>query len=71
MSQYGSADWMGREYAVETVRSLMATEKSDGYLMNMENMLETLASCAQGGPFNETTGNGLASPAAIFMLALQ
>merc|ERR1719491_2106409 len=26
-------DWLGREYAVETVRSLTATEESDRYLM--------------------------------------
>jgi len=27
------ADWLGREYAVETVRSLTATEESDRFLM--------------------------------------
>ena len=46
-----SVDWLGREYAVETVRSLTATEESDGYLMNCPGMLKTLALCARGGPF--------------------
>ena len=50
-----TVEWLGREYAVETVRSLTATEESDGYLMNCPGMLKTLALCAQGGPFLRQT----------------
>lgn len=45
------ADWLGREYAVETVRSLTATEESDRYLMGTYGLLSTLALVARGGPF--------------------
>lgn len=45
------ADWLGREYAVETVRSLTATEESDRYLMSAPGLLNTLALVARGGPF--------------------
>lgn len=45
------ADWLGREYAVETVRSLTATEESDRYLMGTFGLLNTLALVARGGPF--------------------
>eukprot|EP00529_Nitzschia_sp_RCC80_P007226 CAMPEP_0113505444 /NCGR_PEP_ID=MMETSP0014_2-20120614/35321_1 /TAXON_ID=2857 /ORGANISM="Nitzschia sp." /LENGTH=1278 /DNA_ID=CAMNT_0000400759 /DNA_START=399 /DNA_END=4231 /DNA_ORIENTATION=+ /assembly_acc=CAM_ASM_000159 len=45
------ADWLGREYAVETVRSLTATEESDRYLMGTPGLLKTLALVARGGPF--------------------
>jgi hypothetical protein len=45
------ADWLGREYAVETVRSLTATEESDRYLMSTPGLLSTLALVARGGPF--------------------
>jgi len=45
------ADWLGREYAVETVRSLTATEESDKYLMGTFGLLNTLALVARGGPF--------------------
>jgi hypothetical protein len=44
-------DWMGREYAVETVRSLTATEESDRFLMGIPGLLNTLALVARGGPF--------------------
>jgi hypothetical protein len=44
-------DWLGREYAVETVRSLTATEESDRYLMSTPGLLNTLALVARGGPF--------------------
>jgi hypothetical protein len=44
-------DWLGREYAVETVRSLTATEESDRYLMGSFGLLNTLALVAKGGPF--------------------
>lgn len=44
-------DWLGREYAVETVRSLTATEESDRYLMSAPGLLNTLALVARGGPF--------------------
>jgi hypothetical protein len=44
-------DWLGREYAVETVRSLTATEESDRYLMGSHGLLSTLALVARGGPF--------------------
>ncbi|GKY98531.1 hypothetical protein MPSEU_000810200 [Mayamaea pseudoterrestris] len=46
-----SEDWLGREYAAETVRSLTATEESDLYLMNTPHLLQTLALVARGGPF--------------------
>jgi len=49
-----NADWMGREYAVETIRSLTATEESDEFLMSCPDMLSTLALCAKGGPFNQS-----------------
>ena len=45
------SDWSGREYAVETVRSLTATEESDRYLMGTPGLLNTLALIARGGPF--------------------
>jgi hypothetical protein len=45
------ADWLGREYAVETIRSLTATEESDRYLMRTYGLLNTLALVARGGPF--------------------
>jgi hypothetical protein len=45
------ADWLGREYAVETVRSLTATEESDRFLMSTPGLLNTLALIARGGPF--------------------
>jgi len=44
-------DWLGREYAVETVRSLTATEESDRFLMSTPGLLNTLALVARGGPF--------------------
>uniref|UniRef100_A0A7S1VJ79 Vacuolar protein 8 n=1 Tax=Grammatophora oceanica TaxID=210454 RepID=A0A7S1VJ79_9STRA len=40
-----------REYAVETIRSLTATEESDSYLMSTEHLVTTLALVARGGPF--------------------
>ena len=45
------SDWLGREYAVETVRSLTATEESDKFLMGTTGLLQTLALVARGGPF--------------------
>jgi hypothetical protein len=52
-------DWLGREYAVETVRSLTATEESDRFLMNTPSLLNTLALVARGGPFvTRVQGNG-------------
>ena len=45
------ADWLGREYAVETIRSLTATEESDPFLMGANGLLNTLALIARGGPF--------------------
>jgi len=45
------ADWLGREYAVETIRSLTATEESDRHLMGTYGLLTTLALVARGGPF--------------------
>lgn len=45
------ADWLGREYAVETIRSLTATEESDKHLMRTYGLLNTLALVARGGPF--------------------
>lgn len=51
------ADWLGREYAVETVRSLTATEESDKYLMGTFGLLNTLAMVARGGPFVTRMGD--------------
>jgi hypothetical protein len=51
MQMSKETDWLGREYAVETVRSLTATEESDKFLMNSPGLLNTLALVAQGGPF--------------------
>jgi len=42
---------LGREYAVETVRSLTAAEENDRYLMNAPGLLQMLALVARGGPF--------------------
>jgi hypothetical protein len=44
-------EWPAREYAVETIRSLTATEDSDGYLMGCPLLLKALAIVAKGGPF--------------------
>jgi hypothetical protein len=49
-----NSEWLGREYAVETVRSLTATEESDRYLMSTYGLLNTLALVARGGPFVAT-----------------
>merc|ERR1719157_156445 len=49
-----NSEWLGREYAVETVRSLTATEESDRYLMGTYGLLNTLALVARGGPFVAT-----------------
>ena len=49
-----NSEWLGREYAVETVRSLTATEESDQYLMSTYGLLKTLALVARGGPFVTT-----------------
>jgi hypothetical protein len=49
-----NSEWLGREYAVETVRSLTATEESDRYLMSTYGLLNTLAVVARGGPFVTT-----------------
>ncbi len=51
VSKYTSPAWLGREYAVETVRSLTAAEENDQYLMNSPGMLQMLALIARGGPF--------------------
>ncbi|KAL3811781.1 hypothetical protein ACHAXA_004213 [Cyclostephanos tholiformis] len=48
---YTSPTWLGREYAVETVRSLTAAEENDQYLMNSPGLLKMLALVARGGPF--------------------
>lgn len=44
-------DWPAREYAVETIRSLTATEDSDKFLMGCNGLLKALAVVAKGGPF--------------------
>ena len=48
---YNSSSWLGREYAVETIRSLTAAEENDRYLMTAPGLLEMLALIARGGPF--------------------
>ncbi|KAL7520481.1 hypothetical protein ACHAWX_005206 [Stephanocyclus meneghinianus] len=50
-NRYVATSWMGREYAVETVRSLTAAEENDRYLMNAPGLLQMLALVARGGPF--------------------
>ena len=50
-AQYTSLTWLGREYSVETVRSLTAAEENDQYLMNSPGLLKMLALVARGGPF--------------------
>lgn len=50
-NKYIRPTWMGREYAVETVRSLTAAEENDRYLMNAPGLLQMLALVARGGPF--------------------
>mmetsp|Transcript_3204 Transcript_3204/g.6479 ORF Transcript_3204/g.6479 Transcript_3204/m.6479 type:complete len:1287 (-) Transcript_3204:229-4089(-) len=60
-------EWLGREYAVETVRSLTATEESDRYLMGTFGILNTLALVARGGPFvssNVATDTSMPAPLA-------
>lgn len=44
-------DWPAREYAVETIRSLTATEDSDTFLMGCKGLLRALSMVARGGPF--------------------
>jgi hypothetical protein len=56
-----NSDWLGREYAVETVRSLTATEESDRYLMSTHGLLTTLALVARGGPFVAPQGGTAAT----------
>lgn len=51
VQQYNCSSWLGREYAVETIRSLTAAEENDRYLMNAPGLLEMLALIARGGPF--------------------
>ena len=63
VQKYTSSTWLGREYAVETVRSLTAAEENDGYLMNSPGLLQMLALVARGGPFvqhipQQTSGGG-------------
>lgn len=48
---YNSSSWLGREYAVETIRSLTAAEENDKYLMNAPGLLGMLALISRGGPF--------------------
>mmetsp|Transcript_22810 Transcript_22810/g.49412 ORF Transcript_22810/g.49412 Transcript_22810/m.49412 type:complete len:1251 (-) Transcript_22810:187-3939(-) len=58
LSQLGDTGptWLAREYAVETVRSLTATEESDAYLMGCPGLLQTLSCVARGGPFVAVSG---------------
>ena len=51
VQQYNCSSWLGREYAVETIRSLTAAEENDRYLMNSPGLLEMLALITRGGPF--------------------
>jgi len=50
-SENMGTEWPAREYAVETIRSLTATEDSDGYLMACKGLLKALSVVAKGGPF--------------------
>ncbi|KAL7579056.1 hypothetical protein ACA910_019094 [Epithemia clementina (nom. ined.)] len=55
MLQVSDSNWIGREYAVETIRSLTATEASDQYLMSTPGLLKALALVSIGGPFVTTS----------------
>jgi hypothetical protein len=50
-SENMGTEWPAREYAVETIRSLTATEDSDGFLMACKGLLKALSVVARGGPF--------------------
>ena len=50
-SENMGTEWPAREYAVETIRSLTATEDSDGFLMACKGLLQALSVVARGGPF--------------------
>jgi len=63
ISRYTSPAWPGREYAVETVRSLTAAEENDRYLMNAPGLLRMLALVARGGPFVRLGYRGTSDPA--------
>jgi len=54
-------EWPAREYAVETIRSLTATEDSDSYLMGCVGLLKALAIVARGGPFIAPSDTSLSS----------
>mmetsp|Transcript_9665 Transcript_9665/g.12237 ORF Transcript_9665/g.12237 Transcript_9665/m.12237 type:complete len:1363 (-) Transcript_9665:105-4193(-) len=55
-------DWPAREYAVETVRSLTATEDSDSFLMGCPGLLKALALIVRGGPFYDVVMNDSPRP---------
>jgi hypothetical protein len=56
--KYVSPTWLGRDYSVETVRSLTATEESDRYLMHAPGLLRMLAMVERGGTFARTVRRG-------------
>lgn len=55
MAVIREGDAQGREYAVEAIRSLTATEESDQFLMQTPNLLSTLAGVAAD---RSNTGHG-------------
>ena len=44
-------EWPVREFAVETIQSLTATEDSESFLMDCTGLLKALAIVSCGGPF--------------------
>ena len=44
-------EWTAREYVVETMRCLIATEDPDGYLMGCPRLVRSMAIIARGGSF--------------------
>lgn len=55
-------EWPAREYAVETIRSLTATEDSDSFLMGCPGLLKALAIVVRGGPFYDASNLQIIDP---------
>jgi len=70
VAKYTSPSWLGREYAVETVRSLTAAEENDRYLMNAPGLLQMLALVARGGPFIQHATSSTGYPSEPVVVAV-
>ena len=55
-------EWPAREYAVETIRSLTATEDSDSFLMGCPGLLKALPVVVRGGPFYDISNAPIIDP---------